>query len=55
MTRKFATVDGGSVEFNETSGGYDVHTRNAAGETISTVILREDDAGQFMRALLAAR
>jgi len=59
--RKFSTTDGGSVEFTRVSafaevpGDWDVHTRNAAGETISTVILPEDEAALYMTALASCR
>jgi hypothetical protein len=36
-TYKFNAADGHTVEFSRTATGYDVHTRNAEGASISTV------------------
>jgi hypothetical protein len=36
-THKFETASGHTVEATATAAGYDFHTRNAQGETISTV------------------
>ena len=49
--RIYTTADGGTIEVFRVggSGWYDLHVRNAAGATVATVSLSEDD----LYALLA--
>lgn len=38
------TVDGGTVEFTRVGTAFDLHARDAAGHTVSTVRMSEDRA-----------
>lgn len=49
---KFATASGHTIEATRTATGYDVHTRNAEGESISTVAQTTLQAAQLIAALL---
>ncbi|MEW1551379.1 hypothetical protein [Streptomyces tsukubensis] len=42
-TRIIHTADGSSVTVQPRGLGYDLRTRNARGETISTVVMNQDD------------
>lgn len=37
------TADGSSVEITPRGLEYDLHTRDAAGRTVSTVVMNQDD------------
>lgn len=50
---RFTTPNGDSIEFTAIDGGYDVHTRNDSGESISTVQMSHV-AGRALMALAAA-
>ncbi|WP_432157783.1 hypothetical protein [Streptomyces sp. bgisy153] len=43
VTRSIHTADGSSVTITPIGIEYDLHTRNARGETISTVRMNGDD------------
>jgi hypothetical protein len=47
--KRFSTADGSTVEVTRVGIRYDVHVRNAAGHTVATVDMSEDD----MSALVA--
>jgi hypothetical protein len=49
----YTTKTGHAVQFTRVGTGYDVHTRNAKGETISTVWLTADESRTLMTALEA--
>lgn len=48
MSRTYHTAQGYTIHATRVGLEYDLHTRNAKGETVSTVRMNEDDA----RALL---
>jgi hypothetical protein len=50
---RYTTTSGHSVQFTRVGDGYDVHTRNGAGETVSTVWLTTAAARSLMIELEA--
>lgn len=42
-TQHFTTADGSTIEVTRVGIRYDVHVRNAAGRTVATVDMSEDD------------
>jgi hypothetical protein len=49
----YGTREGGTIEFTTTETGVDVHTRNAYGDSISSVVLRKDEAALIMAIVVA--
>jgi hypothetical protein len=49
----YTTKSGHAVQFTRVGDGYDVHTRNAKGETISSVWLTVDQSRSLMTELEA--
>lgn len=49
----YTTRSGHSVQFTRVGAGYDVHTRNTKGETISSVWLTVDQSRSLMAELEA--
>lgn len=47
----YTTRSGHSVQFTRSGEGFDVHTRNAAGETVSTVWVLDSMAHLLMAKL----
>ncbi|WP_188278954.1 hypothetical protein [Streptomyces sp. CBMA370] len=50
---KFTTSDGGTVDVTRVGITVDIHVRNAAGRTVATVTMNDDDAAGLLADLRA--
>lgn len=48
---KFDTADGGTIEARRMGLMWDMHLRNARGETVATVVINSDDARSLIGQL----
>ncbi|MFI6861320.1 hypothetical protein ACIBKZ_15695 [Streptomyces sp. NPDC050421] len=51
MTKNFSTFDGGTVGVTRFGYTVEFHYRNAAGDTVATVEMSDDDAAGLFEAL----
>jgi CYTH domain-containing protein len=53
MTRTYTTADGSTVEVTRRGYTVDMHLRNAAGHTVATVEMNDDDANALIDDLMS--
>ncbi|MET9425620.1 hypothetical protein ABZY06_33785 [Streptomyces sp. NPDC006540] len=51
MTQRYNTFDGGTIDVETRGALVDLHLRNAAGRTVATVEMTEDDAARLIANL----